>query len=39
MRNRKDVWARLKKICPLVTSIFANTNSPHFAYIDKKQGL
>lgn len=37
MRNRKDVLAKLKKACPLVANIFTNTDSPHFAYIDKEQ--
>ena len=40
MRNREDVMARLKKVCPLAASIFVNTVSPHFVYLDreKKQG-
>lgn len=37
MRNREDVLARLKKVCPLAANIFTNTVAPHFVYLDKDE--
>lgn len=37
MKNPSKVLATVGKSCPLTFSIFVNTNSPHFAYLDSEQ--
>lgn len=37
IRNRENVLAQLRKVCPLAANIFTNTVSPHFAYLDKEE--